>query len=493
MQAIPVKIPAKILATGTIVFLFSAFCYLLLQSRLQSDDLGFINYMRHHGGVTGFYVQMRNAVDAGIFMLVIGLPLFALTTWIPAVAVMLIVYGILVWALFRVLKAGLGYAGRTLPSGQELYLLSFFFLLALVFTLWNRQTYQNAIFWFTGVAVYIASVCVALLALEAIIKRNIWTIAPLIAIATNTRVNNLMILALIALPFLVTDWRAGRKNMRFWAIAILSGLLGIGYYLQAPGLYRRLGQDTGAETSQGISDYLIKAFEGFGAYFTEPMYLLLFSILFLLIVWAFPGIAKASRLATREWVSFSIFALFVLFLHNLLLVFIFKADYGYGRIFAFSHLLFLVFWIVILRHTLYAVLFEAIPRLSAVLLPLGLIAVFGTAAWGQLRWDVYKARRLAAEYDARYRLVSDYRDTAGVKCMVFNRFSDSGIIGFHDIPVIEAFGCGYRRASSWDYGDIADYDSWVFQQYYGVPFRIVTVERAVELPRREGQVLFDIQ
>ncbi|MFZ4428476.1 MAG: hypothetical protein ACOYOO_15060 [Saprospiraceae bacterium] len=493
MQANPANIAAKALAIGTIAFLLAAFIYLLFQSRLQSDDLGFINYMRHHGGVTAFYIQMRNAVDAGIFMLVIGLPLFALSTWIPAVAIMLGIYGVLVYILFRALRAGIGYAGRTLPSRQELYLLALFFLLALVFTLWNRQTYQNAIFWFTGVAVYITSVCVALLALEAVIRRNIWTIAPLIIIATNTRINNLMVLGLVALPFLLMDWRAGRKNIQFWAVAVLSGLLGIGYYLQAPGLYKRLGRGAGSEMQQGVSDFLIKAFEGFGAYFTEPLYLLLFSVLFLLIVWAFPGISRASRLENRELLYFSLFALFVLYLHNLLLVFIFKADYGYGRIFSFSHLLFLISWAVLLRNTLYAALFEHIPRPAAVLLPLIFIAVFGTVTWGQLRWDIYKARRLAAEYDARYSLVERYRDTPGAKCMVFNRFSESGIIGVHDIPVTEVFGCGYRRTASWDYGDIADYDNWVFQQYYGVPFRIVTVERDVALPRREGPVAFDIQ
>lgn len=493
MQAIPVKMPAKILVVGAVTMLLSAFCYLLLQSRMQSDDLGFINYMRHHGGILGFYAQMRNAVDAGIFMLVIGLPLYALTTWIPQVAVMLAVYGVLILALFRVFKAGLAYAGRPLPTRQELYLLSIFFLLALVFTLWNRQTFQNAIFWFTGVAVYITSVCIALLTLEAIIKRNIWTIASLIVIATNTRVNNLMILALIALPFLVKDWKEGWKNRRFWAVAILSGLLGIGYYLQAPGLYKRIGQEPGVHIQQDVMDLLFKALEGFGAYFTEPIYLLLFSIFFLLIAWVFPGIAKAGRLETREWVIFSIFMLFVLYLHNLLLVGIFKTDYGYGRIFSFPHVLFLVFWFVLLRNTLYAWVFEHTPRLSAVLLPVVFLAAFGIVGWGQLRWDVYKARRLAAEYDARYKLVSDYREKREVKCMVFNGFSESGIIGFHDIPVIEAFRCGYQRSSSWDYGDIADYDSWVFQQYYGVPFRIVTVERGTELPRREGQVAFDIQ
>jgi hypothetical protein len=491
---------AKYWCIGVIGLMFLAFLLLLYKSRMQSDDLGFIVYIEHHKGIWNFYQLCRDTFESNIWQLLVIFPGVYLAKYIPHFYIFLVIYLLFGASLYTFFKKQ-AVNQKVEPSLFELILLAIFFLLFLVFTLWNRDTFQNAVFWLTGALSCILTLALIIWTLQAIDRKPFLLSFILFILVSNTRSNYILIFGLLIIFYLALNFKKEKKHLRYWILNAAAFAIGFVYYISGEGLKKRLsavGHDSTRQTSVFQSIDIGSAVSGMRHYFTEPGYFLLFTLILFWIFSLYPRIRNIFLFSIGNLLMLVGGLTIVLFIHEFFISWLLKTNNGYGRMYPFPQAIFLFLWMSICAWLFelgkkITLRFNLIPYKNIMVLISGsfTLAIVVYIFNHHLKNDIFRANRLASEYDARYAIVEKYRDSLDIHCMVFNRFSNSGIIGFHDIPT--TYGCDFYRRERWFYGGITDYDSWVFQKHLKVPFRLVTVDRLVTLPFNEGSVSYDIK
>jgi hypothetical protein len=491
---------AKYYCIGVIGLMLLTFLLLLYKSRMQSDDLGFIVYIEHHKGIWNFYQLCRDTCESNIWQLLVIFPGVYLAKYIPHFYIFLVIYFLFGASLFFFFKR-LAVNQRVEPNLFELILLALFFLLYLVFTLWNRDTFQNAVFWLTGALSCMLTLALIISTLQSIEKKSVVLSFFLFMLVSNTRSNYILIFGLLIVLYLALNFKNEKKYLLYWVINATGFAIGFIYYISGEGLKKRLSSEGHGSTEQmsvlHIED-ISSAISGMQRYITEPGYFLFFTLILFWIFSLYPRIKNLFFLSVNNLIILVGCLTIILFIHELFISWLLKTNSGYGRIYPFPQAIFLFLWMSICAWLFdlgkkITLRFNLIPYKSTMVLISGsfTLAIVVYIFNHHLKNDIFRANRLASEYDARYAIVEKYRDSLDVRCMVFNRFSNSGIIGFHDIPT--TYGCDFYRRERWFCGGITDYDNWVFQKYLKVPFRLVTVDRLVTLPFNEGSVSYDIK
>ncbi len=471
----------------------SAFLYFILSSRPQNDDLGFLAFIEHFDGIWGFYSNTRENFEANLGFLLFILPGTYLQHFVPYSILLLSVYVLFILSLIWFFNT-LAVFNRLQISPKLNWIFSIFLLVALVFTVWNRNTFQNGIYWYTGALACIFNISLMLAAWTFLLKRNLLMVVLSMFIVANGRSNYIIVFGFLTLM----AWLFFETNKKGTLMVYISGaisfLLGFGYYLAGPGVFKRLEVSRDGETpliARTPIEFIRDMGENFTNYCTEPGYLMVFLILFVVVIIKYPDIINLV-VPGKKQLLFAGLLLFSLVLHEAFLTYILKAKVEYGRIYPFPHLIFL--WVLLAAIAIIYSKLKASPTWANVtqrfvfpallLLSVSIGLVFPT-----LKSDLYQAKQLSQQYDNRIGLIKKLQ-VEKIDCLILNRFPKSGVIGFHDINA--GGDCGLERRAIEKYTDVVDYDAWVFEQYYKTNFRIVTVDRTQELPMNHYGIKYNV-
>ena len=328
---------AKWCCIGLIAVMTLAFLLLLHRSRMQSDYLGFIVCIEHHKGIWNFYQLCRETFEANIWQFLIILPGVYLAKFIPPFYIFLVIYFLFGTTLFYFFKTLAANQGKTLNS-FELFLLTIFFLLFIIFTVWNRDTFQNAIFWLTGALSCILTLAIIIWTLQVIEKKPVLLSFALFALVSNTRSNYILIFGMLILFYLVFNFHKEKNYIRYWIINATAFAIGFIYYISGEGLKKRLtitGHDSLEQVAVFQTGDIGRAVLSAKNYFTEPGYFLLFTVIFFWIFSLYPRIKNVFLFSGRNLLILVVGLIAILFVHELFIIRLLQGNSIYGRISCF--------------------------------------------------------------------------------------------------------------------------------------------------------------
>ena len=483
----------KVIVSVLIMLSLAVFVYLLFCTRPQSDDIGFLNLLDHYGGIWSTYVSLRQNLDAGAFTLLFTLPLISLSKYVSPIWLMIGSYGLFFLSVYNFTNY-LAKIRQLELSRIASTVFSLLIILFIIFTSWNRNTYQNGTFWLTGVIVYILPIAIMIWAIISTLKKDYIAAFPLFFIIGNTRINYVLLFGIILAILFFLDFRKKWRFDKFWFVATSGLVSGLLYYLLSPGNYVRLNKTGVSENLNDFDfyvDLILSSFENMSVYLTEPYYLLFFTLICITLLVAFPEIHKLFLFNNRVTFYTISGILLALWIHGIFIGILLNGNLGYGRIYLFGHILYIAGYLLLITKVIKVIR----PFIMTNWISKGAsMALAGTIIllilYQQTRWDLYRATRFSAQYDQRYDFIQQMRYDKSIACLVFNRFNNAGIIGIEDIQ--PEFDCDFPRTNSWIYGQIIPYDNWVFEEYYDLPFKIITVDRFQELPYQRETLSYDI-
>lgn len=457
-----------------LLFLTAYFAYLLFQVRPQSDDWGFVNYVKHYNGVYKFYLVERQTMDVSLSYLLFIFPIVVLSDWIGGPIVMLTVYLVLIHSFYHLFNT-LNLKYNLTFNRTSLAQTSIILVLLIVFSSWNRNSYQNATFWITGVGCYIVPLILFLYSALSLIKGKGVASFILFLLLANTRINFTLITGIIITSIFYLNWNQIKKNWQFWIFPSSGFIVGSIYYILAPGnLVRFKGSSSLGEINKLELDFypnINKILSTFKFLFTEPVYLTTFFLILLLI--ALNNIESIKKINLNSKIHALLYSvglfITIYILHSYFIQIILKGNLGYGRIFIFTHFLFVILCstlIILFVHWINEKYQRYVYGIVILLLTFSLWPLFQ-----QIRLDLYKASRFAAQYDYRLELMHVLANKEEpISCVVLNRFNDSGILGHLDFP--ETNDCFSERNDTWVYTSTPSYDNWAYEKYYDLPFKV---------------------
>jgi hypothetical protein len=477
------KIISKVIIS-TVLFICSAsFAYLLWNVRQQSDDLGFVNFINHYGSVLSFYIVERETMEVSLSYLIFIFPLIILSQYIGSFSVLILIYGIFALSIFNILKI-INSKYQFTDTNRTIFVFSIMFVLFLVFTSWNRNTYQNACFWITGVFCYIVPLIILNFSFVSAFKKKAILSFILYFLLANTRINLTFIVIAGHFIFFILYWKQIKGSLKFWLWPSLGMALGAIYYINSPGNWVRYGKESG-NLKSSLLDTLgtIKVSEiilNIDKCFTEPAYLSFFVLLSFLIFSQNTSSSKVQKISKRFFINLLLIYFILFYFHTLFINIILKGSFGYGRIYIFMQYFFVFICLISIKFIFDH--FEFTKHHFFKKLIWLLFGVFFIPFIKEIRFDIYRARRFSEQYDKRMELIQYVKKhETNVSCLFFDRFKNSGIIGYLDLP--EGNSCNSLRKDTWIYTTTPSYDHWVFEKYYDLDFKIAVINTPNELDK----------
>jgi hypothetical protein len=427
----------------------------------QSDDWGWLVFIDHYG-MLGSYFNMRETFQTSPYMLLIMFPFIVLQKFIP--------YSILLSIIQLSLPVAISIFIRKillLDSKKDfinnVYLLTFTFVGICYLTTWNSNTFQNAIFWLTGLLAYVLPLTLFLLFLLFVIKPR-KQIVQLVAtyflafILAGVQINYIIIFGLIL------TWLTWKKQIfinKETALISIWLIFSLIYTWAYPGWLKRI-------PSANTLDYYDIAFNYFKLLTITVVKEPYWSLSFLLMLIGFSNMTKVIygysilKYHGKSLLSFiSILLLISITLH----LFAFKGQLGYGRVYFVSYSILIMVTVLLLL--LIFNRFKIGNRIRLICLSLSLMLFYLP-----LKNKLYQSSRFSAFWIKRDSYLKNNK-TGNNDCIKVKKLPKSGILGYVDLSdnVSCSDSVGYQNILT--YGSIKNYDNWVFQQHYRLENKIV--------------------
>jgi hypothetical protein len=462
----------KYLQSIFLILLVSLLVYFDFMARPQSDDLGFINILNHFG-YYGTYSSMRETFQASPYLMLITFPLNIVSVNFHYGTVLLFQQLFLAGSF----ALGLTTVAIRMKSFDVPHILGFLLVLPFYFLTWNTDTYQNAVFWVTGSSAYMLPIAFFMIAilLRTNIKTRIWTI-PFWFLLAGTQINYILVFGLIYL--LLIRERIIPIDRLLW-IELVIILMFLAYTWGYPGVLVRINAAQGEVTSAvnffsgfliRLPDFLVNPF------IHEPFLYLLMLVLIAFLLHTNDSFRKLLYSFHAVIARLVVYIFAVWLVHSFVLYAAFKPGIGYGRV----HFLmeFIVYLLTILIFSVFYRKLDSIPSFASFLkisfytLAIGVVVLSGI----RLRDIAYRARNFAKAYDDRIRVLLAEKEFGRTDCLLVKRFPNSGILGYVDLS--EQIKCNHPSSDGgYIYPKIVNYDNWVFEEYYHLPYSLRTVPR----------------
>jgi hypothetical protein len=459
------KIKSISLILITILTLLSLFVFDYF-AKPQSDDWGWIAFVKENGMI-GAYNSMRETNQSSPFMLLVMFPIVHLQTIIPYYFLLFAIQLTLPITLF-LLFSRLIVNSLSLESRLRLFLVILNLIILTFLTSWNSNTFQNAVFWLTGVLAYVLPISMFFILIDKILKvnRNFFDKVVVFVLAfllSGVQINYIATFGIVFILFLY--FRVIRVDKFLW-ILIGWALVSIVYTWSYPGWLTRLPVPNDLTIMDMGLNFLKLYIIGF---LKEPIWSL---SLFIFILYFMSDLKSVFNTMVSTQGSkrilpgllFGIVTISIVFQ-----IFAFNGSLGYGRVHFLTHLLMVMFIVSVLTFFVENI-FNQFVKSSVGSSSLFIIVIVLYLI--PLRLKFYKAKRFSDKWKTRDLYVKQSKITER-GCIEVFKLPRSGILGYVDLNESVLCSSLVGCQGKIEYGKIVNYDHWVHKMHYGLTKNII--------------------